>query len=359
MNNFYLYQFEGGTLYQLIGWDTVLAFGPANLAPEETPQPNILVQRLLAIPEYRNYYYTVLVRAATAFGGQNGWADTELTNEYSVIAADAENDPNKECIGVNAYVPCGAAQFEAEVTNMHSFIATRSAFVLNAAAKAGYSPVTGPAISSAALQGAPEVSILSAGAPVAVQGSELGPAYAAADLPLERTPDNTSFVTVDGIRAPLFSVSDGSTVFQIPWDLPGQGSISIVAAVGGAQSDPLYASLQATSPVILQVAHADGTPVNSGSPAAAGEIVEVYAIGLGPVSVTPADGNPPYIPTVTNMNPVVSVGQNQAQIQFSGLAPQMVGIYQVNLIMPSAGAGAVSLTMNAGSQTAAYALYVQ
>ncbi len=359
MNNFYIYQFEGATLYQFLGWDMVLAFGPASLAPEETPQPNVLVQRLLAIPEYRNYYYTVLVRAATAFGGQNGWADTELTREYNLIATAAGNDPNKLCIAVGGYVPCGAAEFEAEVTNMHSFIATRLDFILNAAAQSGYSPVTGPDISNATLQGAPEVSILSAGAPVAVQGSRLGTDYTAPDLPLERTPDNTSFVTVDGIRAPLFSVSDGSTVLQIPWDLPSQGTFSIVAAVGGAQSDPFYASLQPTSPVILQVGHADGTPVNSGSPAAAGEIVQVYAIGLGSVSVTPVDGNPPEIPTFTNTNPMVFVGQNQAQIKFSGLAPQMVGIYQVNFVMPSAGSGPVSLTMNAGSQTAAYALYVQ
>lgn len=359
MNNFYIYQFEGGALYQFLGWDMVLAFGPANLPPEQTPQPNVLVQRLLAIPQYRDYYYTALVRAASSFGGPGGWADTELSQEYSVIAAAAENDPNKQCIAVTGYVPCGAAQFEAEVSNMHAFIASRSNFVLNAAEQSGYSPFVGPSISGAALAGAPDVPTLSAGAPVTVQGSGLGGDYAAPDTPLLRANGNTNFVTVDGIRAPLFSTSDGSAVLQIPWDLPSQGTFSIVSAVGGQQSDPFFVSLQTTSPAILQVAHADGTPVNSASPAAAGEVVQIYAVGLGPVSVTPADGTPPYVPTSTNTIPVVFVGENQAQVQFSGLSPQMVGIYQVNVTMPSADSGSVTLTMNIGSQTSAYALYAQ
>ena len=56
-----------------------------------------------------------------------------------MIAVSARNDPNKQCIGNGTLFPCGTADFEAEVTSMHSFIRSRAEFVLNAAAAAGSS----------------------------------------------------------------------------------------------------------------------------------------------------------------------------------------------------------------------------
>jgi uncharacterized protein (TIGR03437 family) len=109
-----------------------------------------------------------------------------------------------------------------------------------------------------------------------------------------------------------------------------------------------------------------------GQPAAPGDNIQIYVTGLGKAtpggapggrplatgSVAPADGNPLYL---TVQNPVITVGDVPAQLQFSGLAPGFAGLYQVNFqIPPSAPTGddvAVKILMpNGSSDTATIAI---
>ena len=81
----------------MITWDKDLTF----LQPEREPripEDNVLARRLLAIPEYRGYYFSQLDKAADLFGGPGGWADREVTRMYTLIHTAALDDPHKQCM---------------------------------------------------------------------------------------------------------------------------------------------------------------------------------------------------------------------------------------------------------------------
>jgi len=106
------------------------------------------------------------------------------------------------------------------------------------------------------------------------------------------------------------------------------------------------------------------TPSN---PAAAGDILELYVNGLGPVTNPPASGDPACgfgvtvgsctasSPTSQTTSPVtVSIGGKQAQVYNSVgyLASGYVGLYQVNVTVPSGlGAGNQAITISVGGKT--------
>ena len=64
----------------------------------------------------------------------------------------------------------------------------------------------------------------------------------------------------------------------------------------------------------------------------------IYATGLGPVDTAIPDGAiPPAGKTIHTLHqPFVSIGGKSADIQFSGLSPQFVGVYQLNVVVPDA-----------------------
>ena len=73
-------------------------------------------------------------------------------------------------------------------------------------------------------------------------------------------------------------------------------------------------------------------------PVQSGQYISIYASGLGPVTNTPADGAPaPTAPPFATMTltPTVTIGGVQAPvIQYMGLAPGLVGLYQLNVQVP-------------------------
>jgi uncharacterized protein (TIGR03437 family) len=61
----------------------------------------------------------------------------------------------------------------------------------------------------------------------------------------------------------------------------------------------------------------------------------VYATGLGAVDHTPADGGIPSALAQTIAKPSVLFGGVAGVVEFSGLAPQFVGVNQLNVQVPS------------------------
>jgi uncharacterized protein (TIGR03437 family) len=88
-----------------------------------------------------------------------------------------------------------------------------------------------------------------------------------------------------------------------------------------------------------------------GSPVSSGGYIAIFCTGLGPVTNQPADGAPglsnPLSTTLTL--PIVMIGNVQAQVTYSGLAPTFAGLYQVNAIVPAVAPGsAVPVTITIG-----------
>jgi adhesin/invasin len=72
------------------------------------------------------------------------------------------------------------------------------------------------------------------------------------------------------------------------------------------------------------------------TPAHVGDIISVYATGLGVVAPSSAEGQGgPTNPLSLVTQPVAaSIGGVPAPVTFAGLAPGYVGVYQVNIQVP-------------------------
>jgi len=139
---------------------------------------------------------------------------------------------------------------------------------------------------------------------------------------------------------------------QVPWELDPSQQTQVQVTVNGTPSTAVQVTLGPVGPGIfasnglaISVNNADGTltwapgtvPGLTTHGAKTGDTLIVYCTGLGPVTPsTPADGaNSLDALRRTATLPVVLIGGVQAQVSFSGLSPQFVGVNQLNIIVPS------------------------
>jgi uncharacterized protein (TIGR03437 family) len=161
-------------------------------------------------------------------------------------------------------------------------------------------------------------------------------------LPLSTTLAGTT-VTVGGLPAPLVYVSPGQINAQCPAGIsPGQANLQV--NFGGVQSQSVSFPVAATAPGVFYwqnnlgiITNQDQTLNTSQNPAARGTSVTIYATGAGRTSSQPPDGNAPPSGTLstTPTTPTVSFGGVQQPASFSGLAPGFVGLWQINVTVPS------------------------
>jgi len=155
-------------------------------------------------------------------------------------------------------------------------------------------------------------------------------------------------VLVNGRSAAILSAGnpDGQEQvrFQVPWEVAGDGDVSLVVSKDGVRSRPVLAPLLATQPAIfardgamaVAVHGSVNVPVTPGSPAEPGEWIYFYATGLGAVDRAPLSGHAPAGDgfSRTLETPRVTVAGAPCEVQFAGLAPGLVGVYQVNMRVP-------------------------
>jgi uncharacterized protein (TIGR03437 family) len=155
-------------------------------------------------------------------------------------------------------------------------------------------------------------------------------------------------VFVNGIAAPLYSVtsSDGGDQinFQVPFETAtGPGAAQIVIVSQNQTTASVVADSFTEDPGIFTyngfavAIHLNGSLVTPADPAFPGETIVLYTTGLGPLSLDVTDGYPPPSDALAfTADPVqVVVKGEQCSVLFSGLAPGLVGVYQVNLTLPA------------------------
>jgi uncharacterized protein (TIGR03437 family) len=188
------------------------------------------------------------------------------------------------------------------------------------------------------------------GSIAAVFGSNLaiGQSGSLVTTPLPTSLQQSSFM-IGGVAAPLYFASPGQVNLQIPWELAGQTQASVIATVAGVASNTQLVSLTGFAPGIFST---DGSGTGQGAilvaptaqaaapgtPVLRGGYISIYATGLGAVTNQPATGAAAQsVPlSVTLATPTVTIGGVAAQVIYSGLAPTLVGLYQVNAQVPAA-----------------------
>ena len=169
----------------------------------------------------------------------------------------------------------------------------------------------------------------------------------ATTLPLNTSLAGTS-VTVNGIPAPILAVvniNGGEQInLQIPWEAATQLNASVVIDNGVASSVTVPVQLTATQPGVFlidttdgAIEHVNGSIVSAANPAAPGETVVVFATGLGVVApaLTSGQAAPPSPLSYTSIQPTVTVANLPAVVAFSGAAPYLVGVDQLNVQLPA------------------------
>jgi len=167
-------------------------------------------------------------------------------------------------------------------------------------------------------------------------------------LPLPTTLRTTT-VTVNGELAPLFYVDGNQINAQMPEDIKS-GIATVIVKNGSATSNAAAVIVPATgTPGIVVygnnravVVNQNGSINSPNAPAKVGDILVAYFTGGGPVN---ASG--PLLtgaPSPGGLSPVsgdntIKVSGVDATINYMGLTPGSVGLYQANFVVPRVAAG--------------------
>lgn len=149
-----------------------------------------------------------------------------------------------------------------------------------------------------------------------------------------------SSVTVNNVPAPILYSLSTQLAIQIPFEVAGQTTASLVVNVGGQPSAPRTINIAPAAAGIFTVnqagtqdaivVHSDGvTLVTPQNPARINEVVVMYVTGVGVLNPALGTG----VPAGANVavNPInLHFGVTPAVVEYAGAAPGFVGLNQIN-----------------------------
>ena len=158
-------------------------------------------------------------------------------------------------------------------------------------------------------------------------------------------------VKVNGVEAPLYAVIDTGQQQQINFQVPFEASaldpperMNVEVSQDGASAFVTGVRVYTTAAGVFTmdgtygaIQHgSDYSLVTPATPAEKGEIVTVYATGLGRVMPAVSSGIPvPLAPLSSTTGSItVMIGGQLAEILYSGLTPGSIGLYQLNVRVP-------------------------
>jgi uncharacterized protein (TIGR03437 family) len=189
-------------------------------------------------------------------------------------------------------------------------------------------------------------------------------------------------VTIAGQPAYIDYISGGQIDAQIPYTVaPGQQQLTVKTAAGAALESATV-TVNALQPGLfappsfkvggfqyvgalfsdgvtyaMPPGEVPGIPSRRANP---GDIVTIYGVGFGPVTpnipagqiVQPGQSN-----TLPSFQ--ISIGGTPATVMYAGLAPNAVGLYQFNVVIPSISASdTASVTFSIGGVSGTQALHI-
>jgi uncharacterized protein (TIGR03437 family) len=135
-------------------------------------------------------------------------------------------------------------------------------------------------------------------------------------------------VRIDNIAAPIFYASKQQINAQVPPEVSGKqqarievfssGELKASALIPVLESSPAFFTLSQGQGEVIAV-HLDGSINTPDNPAPRGSIVTLYATGAGIDQTQPVS---------------VIIGTGEAELLYSGPAPALIGVMQINLRLP-------------------------
>lgn len=159
-------------------------------------------------------------------------------------------------------------------------------------------------------------------------------------------------VTIGGRTAPLFSVSPTLLVAQVPFEVPaGQQSVQVTTGTTTSAAFPI--TVLAAAPILfsdgsggLALKASDYSIIGAANPIASGELLLLYATGLGQTTPAMQTGVPPGTAPLFNTVPVtVTFGSQTAEPLYSVAAPGFPGLYQIAVRPPGTVPGTVRVSV--------------
>jgi uncharacterized protein (TIGR03437 family) len=142
------------------------------------------------------------------------------------------------------------------------------------------------------------------------------------------TPLTLVVETPNGLAAPITSTAQYATpgIFTLDGSGTGQGAI----VIGNTAT--------------VAMTHVDGIP---SQPVPAGDYISIYATGLGPIDTNLPSGHSAPLDSLVRVTSKVDVLINgiATEVQFAGLAPGYIGLYQVNALIPPKTAASDAVTV--------------
>ncbi|MCS7024649.1 MAG: hypothetical protein NZV14_07590 [Bryobacteraceae bacterium] len=155
-------------------------------------------------------------------------------------------------------------------------------------------------------------------------------------------------VLINDVPAPVFFTSYNQINFQIPYETP-LGEAVLRVERGGQRGNGIALQISRRAPRIIQVGdngvivNPDGSlAIRGGTPARRGQVITIYCVGFGPTepAVATGEGAPASEP-LGRIDPEPRVilgnaftGATVLDPLYVGLTPNLVGLYQVNVLLP-------------------------
>lgn len=154
-------------------------------------------------------------------------------------------------------------------------------------------------------------------------------------------------VLFDGIAAPLVYVSANQLSAIVPSAVAGRASTRLQVIANDLPSEVVTLPVAAATPGIFTLNFSGRGPgailnqdssLNAGArPAARGEVIQIYATGLGAISGSNLDGAVPSTPIAISAAASlrVTIGGAAATVLYAGVAPGLtIGVTQINVVVP-------------------------
>ena len=193
---------------------------------------------------------------------------------------------------------------------------------------------------------APFTAGVSPGDLITVYGSNLsaGTTFASV-VPFPTTLGNVQ-VKINGLPAPIYYVTPGQISVIVPYAATTPVA-TIQVTNGDTASNTVTSLINLSTPGVFTIPsggigyaaalHADYSAVTPKNPAVIGETISVYLTGLGAVNPGVPDGAAGPADTLSKTTSTITadISGLAATVTYAGLAPQLAGLYQLNLTIPT------------------------